>query len=245
MTKQQQQQQIKSIRVIPKLLSSSCSTNNNLFPSKLKLSYRWFIDDDDNDNDKNNRLSIIHIDCRFECFQLIYFLYCFNHYSTYRKLVWENLSKLYSTDDNQLNLLIKCWLQDNPPNPIRYQNIDTDWCQRIQYFVTLRMDLEESSSWLSTLGGAYSSLGDKNQQFAYEAERISWKQMKLSLIFGDPNLVCRCLIYLCHSWCQQKKRRQAIRLIRYYLYPLLLSSTTTTSTNNDDRIVRRMYQHRE
>ncbi|OTF69840.1 hypothetical protein BLA29_003034 [Euroglyphus maynei] len=101
------------------------------------------------------------------------------------------------------------------------------------------MELEESLSWLSTLGGAYSSLGDRNPRFAHEAETISWKQMQLSLIFGDPNLICRCLIYLSHSWCQQGRRHNAIRLIRHYLYPLL---TRLKSNDNSDRIVRRMYQ---
>lgn len=228
--------QIASILLISKL---SCHKNIDIddgFLSGLKLSYRF----KDNENIiTNNRWIRCRIDCDHVA-QLIYFLYCFDNYSVYRNNVRKNLesiTKYSSFDENYFDLLIKCRVNDL--NLISSIIIDIDWCRRIQYFAILRMELEESLSWLSTLGGAYSSLGDRNLRFAHEAETISWKQMKLSLIYGDPNLIARCLIYLSHSWCQQGRRREAIKLIRHYLYPFLIRLSLI---HNCDRIVRRMYQ---
>jgi len=99
------------------------------------------------------------------------------------------------------------------------------------------MEIEEGLSWLSTLGGAFSSLGDRNVHFAKKAGQISLSQLRLSTVFGDPNLIARCFIYISHSLCQQGYRKKAIRLVKKILYPYLVHLN-----GNIERIVAQMYR---
>ncbi len=49
-----------------------------------------------------------------------------------------------------------------PRDPAAYQDncINAFWSRRLQFLVNERIELEQLLSWLSTLGGAFSSLGD-------------------------------------------------------------------------------------
>lgn len=69
-------------------------------------------------------------------------------------------------------------------------------------------------SWLSTLGGAFSALGDYFEDRADIAGKISIHQIKLSLRIGDPNLIARCRLYFSISLIQQKKFKLAQHIIR-------------------------------
>lgn len=101
------------------------------------------------------------------------------------------------------------------------------------------MEIEEGLSWLSTLGGACSSLGDRNVHFAKRAGAISLNQLQLSLVFGDPNLIARCCIYISHSLCQQGFKRKAIKFVRQCLYPRIIAMGDKSQC---DRIVVQMYR---
>lgn len=94
------------------------------------------------------------------------------------------------------------------------QIIDTSWCLRMNYCALERQHLDYLMSWLSTLGGACSALGDYSQGFALRAGAISVKQMELALKVGDPALTARCRLYASISLIQQNKYKMAIKIIK-------------------------------
>jgi hypothetical protein len=69
-------------------------------------------------------------------------------------------------------------------------------------------------SWLSTLGGAFSALGDYFEDRAKIAGKISIHQMMLACRLCDPNLISRCKLFLSISLIQQENFKLAQRLIR-------------------------------
>lgn len=98
--------------------------------------------------------------------------------------------------------------------------------------------MENLMSWLSTLGGAFSALGDSFEKcvslldiasikiyrkinlFVFISEikadragRISMYQMKLGLKSGDPSIISRCKLYYSISLIQKGKLRAAKSLI--------------------------------
>ena len=76
------------------------------------------------------------------------------------------------------------------------------------------METDDTLAMLSTLGGAYSCLGEKDETSAATAGRIAERQLCLSTSAGDPNLIARCCIYQVYSYCQRGMKRHAIRLMR-------------------------------
>lgn len=68
-------------------------------------------------------------------------------------------------------------------------------------------------SWLSTLGGAFSALGDFFDQAAERAGRISFYQLKLAIKSGDPSIIARSKLYYSISLIQKGNFREAKRII--------------------------------
>ncbi|XP_023223945.1 uncharacterized protein LOC111625136 [Centruroides sculpturatus] len=96
----------------------------------------------------------------------------------------------------------------------KYCLMDKLWNKRISLLVNERCEVENAMSWLSTLGGAYSSLGDYFLYCAKQAENISLQQFKLALKLGDPLTIARCKIYFAMSLVQQGYYTEAKRIIR-------------------------------
>jgi hypothetical protein len=63
--------------------------------------------------------------------------------------------------------------------------------------------LSEISLWISTLGGAYSALGDASLERAAEAERLAIRQYRVARALGDPGLAARCQLFVAWSWMQR------------------------------------------
>ncbi|EFA05380.2 hypothetical protein TcasGA2_TC015548 [Tribolium castaneum] len=63
----------------------------------------------------------------------------------------------------------------------RYNLIDYQWNERVVEMVRERCELDHAMSWLSTLGGAFSALGDYFANCAQIAGKISVNQLKLAL----------------------------------------------------------------
>ncbi|GAB0087851.1 uncharacterized protein DMENIID0001_022050 [Sergentomyia squamirostris] len=95
-----------------------------------------------------------------------------------------------------------------------------------------RAELDNLLSWFSTLGGAYSSLGDDFEYCAKTAGQISMKQLKIALKLGDPHTISRCKLYYSISLIQRGHLRAAKYLIREQ-YASAVSSSTP-----DERLVR-------
>lgn len=92
--------------------------------------------------------------------------------------------------------------------------MDVSWEAKIGRLVVEQLELENAMAWLSTLGGAFSALGDYCTRFAEAAGQVSVKQLKLALRIGDPVTVCRCHIYLAMSLLQRGYFRSCRRLLR-------------------------------
>jgi hypothetical protein len=82
------------------------------------------------------------------------------------------------------------------------QVIDFAWSERLERLVMERRELENAMSWLSTLGGAFSALGEEIVHCAEIAGRISVQQFRIALRLGDPMTVARCKLYLALSLVQ-------------------------------------------
>ncbi|PNF36987.1 hypothetical protein B7P43_G08043 [Cryptotermes secundus] len=97
--------------------------------------------------------------------------------------------------------------------------IDFSWNERIEKLVLQRRELDNAMSWLSTLGGAFSALGEEFKHCAEIAGRISVKQFNIALSLGDPTIVARCKLYLALSLVQRGHLVPARRIIeqQYYL----------------------------
>lgn len=74
---------------------------------------------------------------------------------------------------------------------------------RIDYLVRERCELEHVLSWLSTLGGAFSALGDYFLNCAEVAGNISINQLKLAFRLGDPTVMARCRLFISLSLIQR------------------------------------------
>lgn len=94
------------------------------------------------------------------------------------------------------------------------QILDYNWSNRMTQMVLERREVEHAMSWLSTLGGAFSALGEEFQHCAEMAGKISMKQFKLALRLGDPLLVARCKLYAALSLIQRDKLKVPKNIIK-------------------------------
>lgn len=98
--------------------------------------------------------------------------------------------------------------------PPKKNLLDYKWNGRVQVLVNEKCDLENAMAWLSTLGGAFSALGDTYVECAKRAGVISVQQLSIALRLGDPLTVCRCKIYLAMSLLQRGYFRKTKCIIR-------------------------------
>ncbi|XP_001601679.2 uncharacterized protein LOC100117440 [Nasonia vitripennis] len=96
----------------------------------------------------------------------------------------------------------------------KYQYLDYGWNERITQMVMERHEIDHAMSWLSTLGGAFSALGDQFNHCAQVAGKISVQQFRLSVRLGDPQLVARCKLYAALSLLQQGYLKVTKHMVR-------------------------------
>eukprot|EP00112_Aurelia_sp_Birch-Aquarium-sp1_P006702 Seg1734.4 transcript_id=Seg1734.4/GoldUCD/mRNA.D3Y31 product="Transmembrane 9 superfamily member 1" protein_id=Seg1734.4/GoldUCD/D3Y31 len=82
-----------------------------------------------------------------------------------------------------------------------------------------RFYLEYIMACLSTLGGAYSSLGEQSKYHATIAGKLSIKQLAVASKLNNPILASHCKIYHAHSLMQTRKFKAASKIIK--LLPIL------------------------
>nr|CAD7456562.1 unnamed protein product [Timema tahoe] len=92
--------------------------------------------------------------------------------------------------------------------------VDYAWGQRMERLALERRELAHAMSWLSTLGGAFSALGDRFSDHAETAGRISLKQLLIALRLGDPAMVARCRLYLSLSLIQRGNLVRARHIVQ-------------------------------
>ena len=68
--------------------------------------------------------------------------------------------------------------------------------------------------WVSTLGGAYSALGDARPGFAARAQQLALQQLALARALGDAALAARCRIFVAYAAMQLGDHRRASAILR-------------------------------
>ncbi|OQR68520.1 hypothetical protein BIW11_12857 [Tropilaelaps mercedesae] len=88
------------------------------------------------------------------------------------------------------------------------------WYRRILRLINEFIHVYEVMAWLSTLGGAYSAMGDYCDRAKVVAKQISAKQLRLAARLGDPTLVSRCWIFLAMSAIQHGRLQLSRRILK-------------------------------
>jgi len=119
-------------------------------------------------------------------------------------------------------------------NTIQY--LDHNGCHMAQALLWEMIELEDALHWLSTLGGAFSNLGEHNPKFAVKAGTNALKQLVVAMRCGDKTVEMRCWLFIGQSLLQQCQFRQAARVIRLvwsccHQPPLVLLSCTAKLLN--------------
>ncbi|ENN71874.1 hypothetical protein YQE_11489, partial [Dendroctonus ponderosae] len=142
-------------------------------------------------------LKALKLDCVF----VHYFVKAMDESSVYRRGVLDTVQRWRAPD-----VLIL--------SPTDKDLIDYNWNARVYRMVRERCEVDHAFSWLSTLGGAFSALGDYFENCAETAGRISMQQLMLAARIGDPNVQARCRLYFSLSLIQKKRFQLASRIIR-------------------------------
>ncbi|XP_075219505.1 uncharacterized protein F58A4.6 isoform X2 [Lycorma delicatula] len=112
----------------------------------------------------------------------------------------------------------------------RCENVNRN--ERLETMCLERRELDHAMSWLSTLGGAFSALGEKYEHFAYMAGRTSVEQFRLAIRLGDDLIVARCKLYYALSLIQRGYLSPARKIVKQQ-YDLAKNSVVV-----DNRLVR-------
>ncbi|XP_070163276.1 uncharacterized protein F58A4.6 [Polyergus mexicanus] len=83
------------------------------------------------------------------------------------------------------------------------QFLDYKWNERLMQMVLEKQETDCAMSWLSTLGGAFSALGEEFKHCAEMAGKISVRQFELALRLDNPLLIARCRLYSALSLIQR------------------------------------------
>ncbi|XP_040566592.1 uncharacterized protein F58A4.6 isoform X2 [Lepeophtheirus salmonis] len=75
------------------------------------------------------------------------------------------------------------------------------------------IDMEHALYWLSSLGGAFSNLGEHSSNWAVRAGENALQQMKLVSLLEDPSLVSKCQLYLALSLIQRNELCKARQIL--------------------------------
>ncbi|XP_078681568.1 uncharacterized protein F58A4.6-like isoform X1 [Branchiostoma floridae x Branchiostoma belcheri] len=85
--------------------------------------------------------------------------------------------------------------------------------KRLHPLVTQKVHLENLFSYLCTVGGAYSALGDYNMYHADQAAVVSLQQLKIASTLGDPVLLSCCCLWYALSLMQKGLFKQAENIV--------------------------------
>ncbi|XP_062608705.1 uncharacterized protein LOC134270500 [Saccostrea cucullata] len=109
------------------------------------------------------------------------------------------------------NMIVDYVVEVDPVYP--KQKVDYAWSYKLGAQTVRKMLLEEAFAWFSTLGGAFSSLGDCFPRFAEEAGRISMKQLKIAEEEENPILACKAKLFFAQSLMQRGYIAESQRII--------------------------------
>ena len=98
-----------------------------------------------------------------------------------------------------------------PPNPAP---LDYQGGSLAQGVLLRAVETEDALHWLSTLGGAYSNLGEGSLDRARQAGRNAMKQLAVVGRDGDVTMAMKCWLFIGQSLVQQGRFKTARRILR-------------------------------
>ena len=111
---------------------------------------------------------------------------------------------------------------DDDDEPTYKSLIDHAWSQRIQELVGNKAKLLESFAWLSTVGGGFSALGERDNQFSARAGALSLgQQLRLAEMLGDERLTVMCHLFVALAYLQLNNKIFCLNYIQRVIIPLI------------------------
>jgi len=92
--------------------------------------------------------------------------------------------------------------------------IDYKSCNMAFFKVWSEVEMDDAMHWMSTLGGAYSNLGDHSLDFAIKAGKNAYNQMAIALRSPDPLVISKCWLFVAMSLMQQKQLKKSKVIIQ-------------------------------
>jgi hypothetical protein len=100
--------------------------------------------------------------------------------------------------------------------------LDRAWSKRIIVLVGNKAKLMESFSWLSTVGGGFSSLGERDCKFSARAGALSLgQQLRLAELLGDERLKVMCHLFAALAALQLDNKFVTLNYIKRVIVPLI------------------------
>ncbi len=124
----------------------------------------------------------------------------------YRKLIYNNSYKNLSCEKN---LILNIKMIES-----KYK-LDSLGNEMNSLLLWEYIELEDALHWLSTLGGAFSNLGEHNKMFAKRAGENATKQLIVAQKFGDKLVIAKCWLFVAMSLMQQEYYENAQNIVRH------------------------------
>uniref|UniRef100_A0A1B6KN83 Uncharacterized protein n=1 Tax=Graphocephala atropunctata TaxID=36148 RepID=A0A1B6KN83_9HEMI len=155
---------------------------------------------------------------KMDGYGLSLFLHCLYLSHKYIELVTNHLSSKYSNLSMLQNKGSKIYLhqselQINLTDPDKHI-MDMTWARMACKTVYELCQLQYAMSWLSTLGGAFSALGEGQERCAKTAGMISVEQLRLAVRLGDDVIIAQCKLYFSLSLIQRGQCKRAKLIIQ-------------------------------
>ena len=94
-------------------------------------------------------------------------------------------------------------------------SLDYKSCSLVSEQLWQEIESEDALNWLSTLGGAYSNLGEHSQEFAVRACENAYKQMIIALKSQpSPSTVLKCWLFVAMSLMQRGSLKESRKVIQ-------------------------------
>lgn len=150
----------------------------------------------------------------------------------------ENVDRLEDTttsndvDKNQLTIAIysdygRSKENENSDETSYYYDaipINYSWSSKILQLVMKKCILMHSFSWFSTIGGGFSSLGERHARFSLRAGHLSLnQQLVIAERLGDDRLKTMCHMFAALAALQLRKKSACLMYLKQVIIPLMRS----------------------
>ena len=133
-------------------------------------------------------------------------LYLLQTNQSYKELIYNNLYKDISSEKN---IILNIKMTES-----KYK-LDSRGNDMNSILLWEYIELEDALHWLSTLGGAFSNLGEHDKIFAKRAGENAAKQLIVAQKFGDKQVIAKCWLFVAMSLMQQEYYENAQKIVRH------------------------------